>query len=132
MVQTSAVTATPAADTAAMARIPGGTFRMGAEGFYPEEAPVHRVTVDAFWIDRAPVTVAAFRRFVKATGHVTVAERPLDPADYPEADPELLVPGSLVFRRSRGPVDLRDFRNWWSYVPGATWSRPEGPTSETY
>ena len=77
---------------------PAGTFRMGAEDFYPEERPVHRVSVDAFRIDRAPVTVAQFRRFVKATGYVTVAERPPDPADYPDADPDLLVPGSLVFR----------------------------------
>ena len=69
---------------------------------------------------------------MKATSHVTVAERPLDTSVYPGADPEMLVPGSLVFRRSRGPVDLRDFRNWWSYVPGATWERPEGPASDTY
>ena len=69
---------------------------------------------------------------MKATGHVTVAERPLEPDDYPDADPELLVPGALVFRPSRGPVDLRDFRNWWDYVPGTTWQRPEGPASDTY
>src|SRR4051795_13275907 len=131
MTQTPAATARPTGDTAAMAHIPGGTFRMGAEGFYPEEAPVHRVTVDAFWIDRAPVTVAEFRRFVKATGHVTVAERPLDPADYPEADPDRLIPGSLVFRPTRGPVPLDDYRAWWEYMPGACWRRPEGPGSDT-
>ena len=73
-----------------------------------------------------------FRRFVKATGYVTLAERPLDPDDYPEADRALLVPGSLVFQRTRGPVDLDDYRNWWSYVPGACWHRPEGPGSDTY
>jgi sulfatase modifying factor 1 len=132
VVQTSAATARPTGDTAAMVHVPGGTFRMGAEDFYPEEAPVHRVTVDAFWIDRAPVTVAEFRRFVKATGYVTVAERPLDPDEYPEADPDLLVPGSLVFTPTRGPVDLRDVSNWWRYVPGARWDRPEGPGSDTY
>jgi formylglycine-generating enzyme len=115
-----------------MSRIPGGTFLMGSDDFYPEEQPVRRVEVEGFWIDRHPVTVAEFRRFVKATGHVTVAERPLDPAAYPDADPALLVPGSLVFRPSRGPVDLRDVRNWWEYVPGATWERPEGPGSDTY
>ena len=71
-----------------------------------------------------------FRRFVKATGYVTLAERPLDPADYPEADPELLVPGALVFHRTRGPVDLDEYRNWWSYVPGASWRHPEGPDSD--
>jgi formylglycine-generating enzyme required for sulfatase activity len=119
-------------DIAGMALVSAGTFRMGAEDFYPEEGPVHRVSVDAFRIDRAPVTVAEFRRFVKATGYVTVAERAPDPADYPDADPDLLVPGSLVFRPTRGPVDLRDVSNWWQYVPGARWDRPEGPGSDTY
>ena len=121
-----------AAGPAGMVRVPGGTFAMGSDAFYPEERPVHRVTVDAFWMDRAPVTVAEFRRFVKATGHVTVAERPLDPADYPDADHDVLVPGSLVFQPTRGPVDLRDVSNWWHYVPGARWDRPEGPGTDTY
>ena len=112
--------------------VPAGSFLMGSESFYPEERPVRRVEVEAFSIDAHPVTVAEFRRFVKATGHVSVAERPLDPDDYPDADVEALVPGALVFRPSRGPVDLRDVRNWWSYVPGATWERPEGPASDTY
>jgi sulfatase modifying factor 1 len=114
-----------------MAWVPGGTFAMGAEGFYPEEQPVRRVAVDGFWMDEHPVTVGEFRRFVKATDYVTVAERPIDPAQYPGADPALLVPGSLVFRRTRGPVDLRDYRNWWTYVSGACWRRPEGPGSDT-
>src|ERR1700750_2095426 len=78
-----------------MALVPGGTFLMGSEEFYPEERPVHRVTVDAFWMDRHPVTVAEFRRFVKATGHVTLAERAPDAADYPGADPANLGPGAL-------------------------------------
>src|SRR3954453_2783589 len=103
--------------------VPSGEFRMGSEHFYPEERPVRRVAVDGFWIDERPVTVAEFRRFVKATGHATIAERPLDPAAFPDARPEMLVPGSLVFRPSRGPVDLRDVHNWWAYVPGATWQR---------
>jgi formylglycine-generating enzyme required for sulfatase activity len=115
-----------------MVRVPAGAFLMGSEDFYPEERPVRRVTVDAFLIDVHSVTVAEFRRFVKATGHVTVAERAPEAADFPDADPSLLVPGSLVFRPSRGPVDLRDFRNWWSYVPGACWKRPEGPHSDVY
>ena len=104
---------------------------MGSEDFYPEERPVHEVAVDGFWMDEHQVTVAEFRRFVKATGHVTLAERPLDPADYPDADPELLVPGALVFHPTRGPVNLDDYRNWWSYVPGASWLHPEGPGSDT-
>ena len=83
-----------------MTWIPAGTFRMGSADFYPEERPVHRVTV---------------------------AERPLVAADYPDADPALLVPGSAVFQATTGPVDLHDYRNWWEYVPGACWHRPDGP-----
>jgi formylglycine-generating enzyme required for sulfatase activity len=112
-----------------MVWISGGTFRMGSDDFYPEERPAHHVSVDGFWMDQYTVTVAEFRRFVKATGYVTVAERPLDPANYPNADPDLLVPGSLVFQKSRGPVNLRDYHNWWAYVPGANWKHPEGPGS---
>jgi sulfatase modifying factor 1 len=121
---------TPAPD--GMAWVPDGAFVMGSESFYPEEGPVRRVEVGGFWIDRDPVTVAQFRRFVTKTGYVTVAERTPEAADYPDADPAALVPGALVFRPARGPVDLRDFRNWWAYVPGATWQRPEGPASDTY
>jgi len=115
-----------------MAWVPGGSFRMGSEEFYPEERPVREVAIDGFWIDVHPVTVAEFRRFVKATGHVTVAERTPNRADYPDATPRLLVPGSLVFRPTRGPVDLRDFRNWWAYMPAACWHSPEGPRSDAY
>jgi formylglycine-generating enzyme required for sulfatase activity len=106
--------------------IPGGTFAMGSDAFYPEERPVHDVSVDAFWMDATPVTAAQFRRFVRETSYVTVAERPLDAALYPDADPELLVPGSIVFRMTSGPVDLDDHRNWWEYGPGAHWKRPGG------
>jgi formylglycine-generating enzyme required for sulfatase activity len=109
--------------------IPGGTFLMGSEDFYPEERPVHRVAVDGFWMDERPVTAGEFRRFVRDTRYVSFCERPLDPAAYPGADPEVLVPGSLVFKKTAGPVDLRDFRNWWEYMPGAYWKRPEGPGS---
>ncbi len=115
-----------------MRAIPAGSFLMGSDDFYPEEAPARRVEVEAFSIDERPVTVAEFRRFVKATGHVTVAERAPDAADFPDADPALLVPGSLVFHPTRGPVDLSDALSWWSYVPGASWSRPEGPASDVY
>jgi sulfatase modifying factor 1 len=108
-----------------MVALPGGTFELGSERFYPEERPVRRVAVDGFWIDRGPVTVSEFRRFVEATGYLTVAERPLDPADFPGADPALLVPGSLVFRKTDGPVDLRNVLQWWDYEPGATWR--DGP-----
>src|SRR5688572_31639983 len=80
--------------------IPPATFAMGSEDFYPEERPVHQVSVDGFWMDERPVTAAHFRRFVRETKYVTVAERPLDPAAYPDADPELLVPDGLVFRKT--------------------------------
>ena len=109
--------------------MPGGMFAMGSESFYPEERPVHQVTVDGFLMDEHPVTNAEFRRFVRATGYVTVAERPLDPSDYPDADPDLLVPGSLVFQPTSGPVPLDDFTAWWAYVPAADWRHPEGPES---
>src|SRR5262245_3897476 len=113
-----------------MVELPGSTFRMGSDRFYPEERPVREVAVEGFWIDRHPVTVAEFRRFVKATGHVTWAEQAPEAADYPGAVPDDLVPGSLVFRKTEGPVDLRDFRNWWSWMPGADWRHPEGPGSD--
>jgi sulfatase modifying factor 1 len=112
-----------------MVSLPGGTYAMGSEEFYAEEGPIHETTVGPFSIDRHPVTVAQFRRFVTETGYVTEAERPLDPARYPDADPALLVPGSLVFHATDGPVSLRDVRAWWRYVPGACWHAPEGPRS---
>jgi formylglycine-generating enzyme len=112
-----------------MAWIPGGEFVMGSDDFYAEESPAHAVAVDGYWMDEHPVTVAEFGGFVDATGYVTVAERAPDPAQYPDADPALLVPGSLVFYPTPGPVDLRDYRNWWSFVPGASWRRPTGPDS---
>jgi formylglycine-generating enzyme required for sulfatase activity len=112
-----------------MSWIPPGAFRMGSDDFYPEERPVRTVALEGFWIDERPVTVADFRRFVKDTGHVTVAERPPDASEYPDADPNLLVPGSLVFHPTNGPVDLDDYTNWWTYMPGADWRHPKGPGS---
>jgi formylglycine-generating enzyme required for sulfatase activity len=112
-----------------MVWIPGGTFRMGSDQHYPEEAPVHRVTVDGFWIDRSPVTNEQFRRFVEETGHVTFAEIPPNPEDYPGALPEMLYAGSLVFVKPPGPVDVRSVCNWWQFVRGADWRHPLGPES---
>jgi formylglycine-generating enzyme len=112
-----------------MVRLEGGAFVMGDERFYPEERPARRVVIGGFKIDRHPVTVGEFRQFVAETDHVTLAERAPDPLDYPDADPASVVPGSLVFQGTRGPVDLRDVRSWWAYVPGATWRHPEGPGS---
>lgn len=103
-----------------------GHVRDGLGGLLSRGAPVHPVHVDGFGIDERPVTVRDFRRFVTATGYVTLAERPLDADDYPEADRAPLVPGSLVFHRTRGRVDLRDYRNWWSYVAGRVLAASEG------
>ncbi|WP_374970609.1 formylglycine-generating enzyme family protein [Terrabacter sp. BE26] len=111
-------------------RLPGGSFTMGSDRHYPEERPAHLVRVDAFAIDPHEVTNAAFARFAAATGYVTVAERPLDPVDYPGAPAENLVPGSMVFTPTPGPVDLRHLSQWWTWVPGASWRHPEGPRSD--
>ncbi|WP_228007453.1 formylglycine-generating enzyme family protein, partial [Cyanobium sp. LEGE 06143] len=112
-----------------MVWIPAGAFTMGSDAHYPEEAPAHRVQVEGFWIDRAPVTNAQFLKFVKATGHTTEAERPADPADYPDALPELLAPASIVFVPPPGPISTGDPYRWWQYLAGATWRHPEGPGS---
>ncbi len=110
-----------------LVELPGGTFRMGSTSFYPEEAPVHNATVAAFAVEKHPVTNAQFAEFVADTGYVTVAEQPLDPALYPGVAPQDLLPGALVFRPASGPVDLRDWRQWWDWSPGANWRQPFGP-----
>jgi sulfatase modifying factor 1 len=112
--------------------LPGGSFRMGSTSFYPEEAPIHTVTVAPFGVERHPVTNAQFAEFIAATGYVTVAEQPIDPALYPGVDPGDLCPGAMVFRPTPGPVDLRDWRQWWDWVPGATWRAPFGPDSGVF
>ena len=112
-----------------MRLVPGGTFRMGSDKHYPEEAPVHRVTVDGFWMDRTPVTNRRFREFVEATGYVTFAEIAPKPEDYPGALPHMLKAGSLVFDPPDHPVDLTHFSNWWRFKFGANWRRPYGKGS---
>ncbi len=112
-----------------MVSVPGGNFTMGSDAHYPEESPAHEVHVDAFWIDRAPVTNAQFGAFVEATGYVSVAERELRPEDYPGVDPGQLVPGSAVFHQPPGRVDLAGPASWWQYAEGACWHRPEGAGS---
>ena len=102
---------------------------MGSDEFYPDEKPVHERAVARFRIDRYEVTNAQYAAFVDATGYVTVAERELDPAAFEGADPADLVPGSMVFTPTSGPVDLRNWRNWWRWQPGACWRRPFGPGS---
>jgi formylglycine-generating enzyme len=119
----------PGSVIAGMQWIPGGRFRMGADQSYPEEAPVHSVMVSGFWIDQHAVANAKFAAFVAATDYKTVAERPLDPAMYPGAKPELLKSGSSVFFMPTGRVNMNDIRSRWAYVPGANWRHPEGPDS---
>ncbi len=113
-----------------MVWVPGGTFWMGCTGCaMPDALPVHLVTVAGFWMDRTPVTNAQFERFVRATGYVTVAERPLNPADFPGVPTDKLVPGSAVFTPPAHAVGLEDPMQWWKYVPGASWRHPDGPGS---
>jgi len=119
----------PEVSREAMREIPGGTFTMGSEHFYPEERPLRQVKVDPFWIDETPVTNAAFAAFVAATGYRTLAEIPPDPKLYPGLDPALAEPGSLVFVKASAPVPLDDHANWWAFVPGADWRHPTGPGS---
>ncbi len=125
--------AAPAGTAPAMLKdmiwIPGGEFLMGSDDHYPEEAPAHRVRVSGFWIDRTQVTNSAFRRFVKATGYITLAEQAPDTAMYPGARPEKLVAGSVVFRQPPGRVSLGNHYSWWDWLPGADWRHPEGPGS---
>jgi sulfatase modifying factor 1 len=117
------------ARSADMIWIPGGTFRMGSDKHYPEEAPSHRVSVDGFWIDATPVTNKQFREFVRATGHVTFAEIPPDPRNYPNALPNMLYAGSLVFTPPAHAVDLRFWGEWRTFLKGADWRHPYGPKS---
>ena len=110
--------------------VPGGTFYMGCPDCeMPDTLPIHVVQVDGFWMDKTPVTNAQFERFVAETGYVTVAERKLDPRDYPGVPADKLVPGSAVFTQPDHEVPLDNPLQWWRYVPGANWKHPEGPQS---
>ncbi len=123
--------AAPAAAPEGMVWIPGGEFSMGCEDAEMRDSrPFHRVAVDGYWLDRTEVTNEEFARFVKATGYVTVAERQLDPKDFPGVPPANLVPGSAVFVPPDGAVPLNNHYNWWRYIPGANWRHPEGPESD--
>jgi formylglycine-generating enzyme required for sulfatase activity len=112
-----------------MVMISGGKFLMGSEKFYPEERPVRQVEVSGFYMDIFAVTNEEYNKFVSKTGYVTVAERPLNPADYPEANPSLLAPGALVFRKSKGPARQQNYYDWWEWIRGANWKHPRGPAS---
>lgn len=126
----TAMSSLPLVSTASrrgMRWIPGGSFLMGSDNHYPEEAPAHTVHVDGFWMDEHIVTNREFQKFVGATGYVTQAERPVNAADYPGAKPEMLVPSSVVFEAPRGRIDMGNAYNWWKYVAGADWRHPRGP-----
>src|SRR5882724_8445513 len=112
-----------------MVWIAAGAFRMGSNTHYPEVSPAHSASVEGFWIDKYNVTNEQFARFVEATGHITLAERPPKAEDYPGAKPEFLHPASVVFQKPPHRVDLRNHFNWWTYVLGANWKHPEGPES---
>lgn len=113
-----------------MVWIPAGRFAMGSERpVFTDARPVHNVELSGFWMDATLVTNAEYRRFVAATGYITVAERKPNPADFPEVPPEKLVAGSLVFISPPKPVALDDVSQWWTFVPGANWRHPEGANS---
>jgi sulfatase modifying factor 1 len=113
-----------------MVRIPAGTFQMGTnDPAFPDAHPVHKVKVNEFWMDEHEVTNAEFAKFVAATNYVTVAERQLDPKDYPGVPPESLVPGSAVFAATAQQVNLDNPLQWWKYIAGANWKQPFGPKS---
>jgi formylglycine-generating enzyme required for sulfatase activity len=113
-----------------MIRLPGGSFWMGDENHYPEERPMREASVESFLLDSHPVTNRDFAAFVAATGHVTAAEQAPDAEDYPDADPDLLKPGSAVFSPPGQMPPRMDPMLWWAYVPGANWRHPQGPGSD--
>jgi len=113
-----------------MVWIPGGEFWMGNDSpGFRDAQPVHKVRVHGFWMDKTPVTNSQFERFVKATGYITVADRTLDPGQYPNAPAAMLKPGAPVFTPPPAPVLLNNPLGWWRWQPGADWRHPEGPGS---
>lgn len=124
------ITLDQVADTAStkMVWIPAQTFSMGSnEPEFPDASPVHDVEIDGFWMDEHEVTYGQYAAFVKATNYKTIAEQPLNPADYPGVDPSKLVPGSAVFVATANEVPLDNALQWWQYIPGANWLQPKGP-----
>lgn len=112
-----------------MVWVPAGTYRMGSDQHYPDEAPAHPVSVDGFWMDATPVTNAQFRHFVEDSGYVTFCEIAPDASQYPGANAAILAPASVVFVQPAGPVDLHKHHQWWRFVAGADWRHPQGPDS---
>lgn len=113
-----------------MVWIPSGTYRRGSESGQGDERPVREISISGIWMDKTEVTNEQFGEFVRETGYVTVAERKPDPAQFPGADPSLLVAGAIVFEPPGQPVSLRNHYAWWRYVAGASWKHPTGPSSD--
>lgn len=114
---------------AQMVVIPAGTYRVGSESFYPEEAPIRSIQLQSFVIDVAPVTNAEFAWFVADTGYQTVSEKPPDPELYPNLPPEQQCPESAVFTPPPASVDRSQPLSWWALVEGADWRHPQGPST---
>jgi len=137
--QTNSVKEEPDTRTAGMVYVPAGSFLMGgkSDDASPNEYPNHEVSVSAFFMDEHEVTNQQFMEFVEATGYKTIAERPIEwqemakqlPPGTPKPADSVLAPGSLVFKATSGPVNLRDYSQWWEWVIGADWKHPEGPGS---
>lgn len=126
--------------TKGMVYIKGGTFMMGGDNAQADkdEYPKHKVIVDGFYMDEHEVTNAQFKAFVDATGYITTAEQKPDwdelkkelPPGTPKPDDSQLVPAALVFSPPNHAVNLNDYSQWWSWVPGANWKHPYGPKSD--
>lgn len=106
-----------------MVWVDGGSFTMGANSTFPEEAPEVAASVSGFWMDQTEVTNAQFAEFVAATGYRTLAER----GDSGEKAGTTSMRGSSVFRPQGGPEEMRSFVNWWKFQAGADWRHPDGP-----
>ncbi|TCN57506.1 formylglycine-generating enzyme family protein [Flavobacterium circumlabens] len=129
----------PAKAPKGMVWIPGGEFSMGSnvedeslcsiKGITKDAAPIHRVYVDGYFMDETEVTNEQFAKFVNATGYVTVAEQKPTQEEFPDAPPENLIAGSVIFSPTPAAVNLNDFLQWWSYVGGTDWKHPLGPES---
>ena len=112
-----------------MVHIPGGEFRMGSAAFYPEEAPVHRVSVDAFWMDEHPVTVAQFLTLREGHQPCHRGRKGAEPGGLPRCRPCPARAGLARVLEPQAPVPLNDWTLWWAWTPGASWRHPEGPGS---
>lgn len=125
--------------TEGMVFIEGGIFEMGADNNQAraDEFPKHPVQVNSFWMDIHEVTNAEFKKFVDATGYITIAEKDVDwnelkkqvPPGTPKPNDSLLLAGSMVFTPPNRAVPLNDYSQWWTWTIGASWKHPKGQGS---